>query len=332
MVKKDYTILITSQKAAKVKKFILSPLTLKIAAGTLGIFIIICGFMVYQYVNFKKKVVELQALHMETHAQEAEIRSQEAEIRSFKGKISSLEEQLGKLKEMEKQVEQDLKEVIELKKTKKVTPKVFRQKTSYEKTSSVKKEDRGEPLIAREEEVSILDKERNRLVSRLHHDLLNLRQEFFQREKSLQELQEFLQAQKSFLLATPSLWPVLGRVSSRFGDTRLSPSSGGTRPHKGIDISAPLGTMVVAPADGVVNFAGRESEYGRLICLEHGHGYSTMFGHLKDLFVKTGEKVIKGQTIGTVGMSGNSTGPHLHYEVRIHGNPVNPARYLNQAT
>ncbi|MBU1207716.1 MAG: peptidoglycan DD-metalloendopeptidase family protein [Proteobacteria bacterium] len=327
MVKKDYTILITSQKAAKVKKFILSPLTLKIAAGTLGIFIIICGFMVYQYVNFNKKVVELQALHMETHAQEAEIRSQEAEIRSFRGKISSLEEQLGKLKEMEKQVEQYLKEVIELKKTKKVTPKVFRQKTS-----SVKKEDRGEPLIAREEEVSILDKERNILVSRLHHDLLNLRQEFFQREKSLKELQEFLQAQKSFLLATPSLWPVLGRVSSRFGDTRLSPSSGGTRPHKGIDISAPLGTMVVAPADGVVNFAGRESEYGRLICLEHGHGYSTMFGHLKDLFVKTGEKVIKGQTIGTVGMSGNSTGPHLHYEVRIHGNPVNPARYLNQAT
>ncbi|MDH4265729.1 MAG: M23 family metallopeptidase [Deltaproteobacteria bacterium] len=327
MVKKDYTILITSQKAAKVKKFILSPLTLKIAAGTLGIFIIICGFMVYQYVNFKKKVVELQAIHMETHAQEAEIRSREAEIRSFRGKISSLEEQLGKLKEMEKQVEQDLKEVIELEKTKKVTPKVFRKTTS-----SVKKEDREESLIAREEEVSILDKERNRLVSRLHHDLLNLRQEFFQREKSLKELQEFLQAQKSFLLATPSLWPVLGRVSSRFGDTRLSPSSGGIRPHKGIDISAPIGTMVVAPADGVVNFAERESEYGRLICLDHGHGYSTMFSHLKDFFVKTGEKVIKGQTIGSVGMSGNSTGPHLHYEVRIHNNPVNPARYLNQAT
>jgi len=327
LIKKDYTILITSQKAAKVKKFILSPLTLKIAAGTLGIFIIICGFMVYQYVNFKKKMVELQALHMETHAQEAEIRSQEAEIRSFRGEISSLEEQLEKLKEMEKQVEQDLKEVIELKKTKKVAPKVFRNKTS-----SVKKEDKGEPLIVREEEVSILDKERNRLVSRLHHDLLNLRQEFFQREKSLKELQEFLQAQKSFLLATPSLWPVLGRVSSRFGDTRLSPSSGGIRPHKGIDISAPRGTMIVAPADGVVNFAGRESEYGRLICLDHGHGYSTVFGHLKDFFVKTGEKVIKGQTIGTVGMSGNSTGPHLHYEVRIHNNPVNPARYLNQAT
>ena len=185
------------------------------------------------------------------------------------------------------------------------------------------------PPFFREEEVSILDKERNRLVSRLHYDLLDLRQEFSQREKNLKELQEFLQAQKSFLLATPSLWPIFGRISSGFGDNRLFPSSGGTRPHKGIDISAPSGTMVLAPADGVVNFAGRESEYGRLICLDHGQGYATMFGHLQDLFVKTGEKVKKGQAIGTVGMSGNSTGPHLHYEVRIYGNPVNPARYLN---
>ncbi|MDO8955637.1 MAG: peptidoglycan DD-metalloendopeptidase family protein [Deltaproteobacteria bacterium] len=327
MVKKDYTILITSQKAAKVKKFILSPLTLKIAAGILGIFIIVSGFMAYKYMIYRKKVAELQTLRSET-------RSQQAEIRSFMEKISVLEEQLDKLKEMEKQVEQDLKEVTALQKIKKVTPKVSRKKTLYEKTSSVKsvkKEEGGEPPVFREEEVSILDKERNRLISRLHHDLLDLRQEFSQREESLKELQEFLQGQKSFLLATPSLWPVLGRISSGFGDTRLSPSSGGTRPHRGVDISAPSGTMVFAPADGVVNFAGRESEYGRLICLDHGHGYSTMFGHLKDLLVKTGDKVSKGQTIGTVGMSGNSTGPHLHYEVRIHGNPVNPARYLNQS-
>ncbi|MDO9211317.1 MAG: peptidoglycan DD-metalloendopeptidase family protein, partial [Deltaproteobacteria bacterium] len=269
MVKKDYTILITSQKAAKVKKIILSPLTLKIAAGILGIFIIVSGFMAYKYMIYRKKVAELQTLRSET-------RSQQAEIRSFMEKISVLEEQLDKLKEMEKQVEQDLKEVTALQKIKKVTPKVSRKKTLYEKTSSVKsvkKEEGGEPPVFREEEVSILDKERNRLISRLHHDLLDLRQEFSQREESLKELQEFLQGQKSFLLATPSLWPVLGRISSGFGDTRLSPSSGGTRPHRGVDISAPSGTMVFAPADGVVNFAGRESEYGRLICLDHGHGY-----------------------------------------------------------
>lgn len=326
MVKKDYTILIASQKTAKVKKFILSPLTLKLAVGTLGILIIISGLMAYKYMTFKMKVTELQTLRSET-------RAQQDEIRSFMEKISILEEQLDKLKEMEKKVEQDLKEVIELKKNKKITPKVIRKNTPNEKIPPLMTQEQIEkPPFPREEKVSILDKERKKLVSRLHYDLLDLRQEFSQREKSLKELQGFLQAQKSYLLSTPSLWPIFGRITSGFGDNRLSPSSGGTRPHKGVDISAPSGTMVVAPADGAISFAGHESEYGWLICLEHGHGYSTMFGHLKNLFVKTGDQVRKGQAIGTAGMSGNSTGPHLHYEVRIHGNPVNPAPYLNETT
>ena len=102
LAKKDYTILIASQKTAKVKRFILSPMTLKIAAGALGILIIVSGFMAYKYKTFKIKVTELQDLRTET-------RAQQAEIRSFMEKISILEEQLDKLKEMEKKVEQDLK-------------------------------------------------------------------------------------------------------------------------------------------------------------------------------------------------------------------------------
>ena len=325
MVKKDYTILVASQKTAKVKKFILSPLTLKIAAATLGILVLISGFMAYKYMVFKNKVTELQNLRAET-------RAQRVEIRSFLEKISVLEEQLDKLKEMEKKVEQDLKEIIELRKSKKITPKVSKKiVVNAKKSPLITQEQIVKPPFVREEKVSILDKERSRLVSRLHHDLLDLRLEFSQREKNLKELQEFLHAQKSFLLATPSLWPIPGRISSGFGDDRLSSSSGGTRPHKGVDISAPPGTTIVAPADGVVSFAGRESEYGWLVCLDHGHGYSTMFGHLKDFSVKAGDHVRKGQAIGNVGMSGNSTGPHLHYEVRIHGNPVNPIRYLNES-
>ena len=256
MAKKDYTILIASQKTAKVKRFILSPMTLKIAAGALGILIIVSGFMAYKYKTFKIKVTELQDLRTET-------RAQQAEIRSFMEKISILEEQLDKLKEMEKKVEQDLKEIIELKKNKKATPKVPSKNTLNEKTSPliITQEKEVEIFPSREEKVFILDKERNRLVSRLHHDLFELRLEFSHREKTLKELQEFLQAQKSVLLSTPSLWPIFGRISSGFGDNRLSPSSGGTRPHKGVDISAPSGTLIVAPADGVVTFAGRESEY-----------------------------------------------------------------------
>ena len=98
----------------------------------------------------------------------------------------------------------------------------------------------------------------------------------------------------------------------------------------GIDIAAPTGTSIVAPADGVVLIAGREAEYGRLVCLDHGHGYTTMYGHLKDIHVKAGDRVKAGQILGTVGTSGNTTGPHLHYEVRINGRPVNPFPYLTQ--
>jgi murein DD-endopeptidase MepM/ murein hydrolase activator NlpD len=163
-------------------------------------------------------------------------------------------------------------------------------------------------------------------------ELMDLSKEAFQRERTLKDLKEFLQAQKLVLLSIPSLWPVQGRISSAFGEVRLSPSSGGTRPHMGIDISAPTGTPIVAPADGIVLSAGREAEYGLLICVDHGHGFTTMFGHLKEIRVKPGDRVKMGQMIGTVGTTGYTTGPHLHYEVRTYGRPVNPFSYLTQTS
>jgi murein DD-endopeptidase MepM/ murein hydrolase activator NlpD len=97
-----------------------------------------------------------------------------------------------------------------------------------------------------------------------------------------------------------------------------------------VDISAPAGTPIVAPADGVIRFVGQGSDLGRLIIIDHGYGFSTKYGHLKKYFVQTGDKVRKGQTIAAVGSSGTSTGPHLHYEVHIRDHPVNPADYLKQ--
>ena len=317
MAKKSYTILIVSQKAAQVRKFIFSPLTLKIAAVVLAIIILVSGFIIYDYVVYKKQLAELHELRTETH-------SQQREIRSFLEKITLLEEQLNKLKEMEREMERDLKEVNELKKTKKGFPVVPRKKTSSE-TNGV----RQEIASFRGEQVSILEKERPRLVSLLHQDLLELRKEAFQREQNLMEIKEFLQGQKSILLSTPSLWPVIGPITSGYGETRLSSPSGEMRPHRGVDIYVPSGTPIVAPADGVIIFSGQESEYGLLICIDHGHGFCTAYGHLKELSVQTGDPVKIGQVIGTVGTSGNSTGPHLHYEVRIQGSPVNPLRYLN---
>ena len=125
----------------------------------------------------------------------------------------------------------------------------------------------------------------------------------------------------------PNLWPVEGRITGSFGE-RQDPFNGEGAFHRGIDISIGFGTRVLAPADGVVTFVGQESGYGRLIQIEHAQGISTRYGHLSAFAVSEGQHVTRGQVIGYVGMSGRSTGPHLHYEVWVHDSPVNPYKYL----
>ena len=125
----------------------------------------------------------------------------------------------------------------------------------------------------------------------------------------------------------PNLWPVEGRITCSFGE-RQDPFTGEGAFHRGIDISTGFGTPVRAPADGVVTFAGEESGYGRLIQLEHSQSILTRYGHLSGFAVTEGQRVSRGQIIGYVGMSGRSTGPHLHYEVWVHNSPVNPYKFL----
>lgn len=129
---------------------------------------------------------------------------------------------------------------------------------------------------------------------------------------------------------TPSMIPVAGEISSVFG-YRVSPFSNSWEFHKGLDISASTGTPVAAPAAGVVSFAGRRSGYGNVIYIDHGKNTETVYGHLSSILVREGDKVKKGDTIGLVGSTGASTGPHLHYEVRVNGNPVNPVKYAKAA-
>ena len=125
----------------------------------------------------------------------------------------------------------------------------------------------------------------------------------------------------------PSMWPVEGRVGSSFGE-REDPFNGEGKFHTGIDIEAPYGTPVRAPADGEVSGASMGAGYGRQVVLNHGHDLLTVYGHLSSVAVVPGQHVIRGQVIGYVGKSGRATGPHLHYEVRVHNVPVNPHKYL----
>ena len=129
---------------------------------------------------------------------------------------------------------------------------------------------------------------------------------------------------------TPAIWPVehpTRRVSSGFG-SRRDPIAGDSRQHNGIDIAVPKGTPVVATAGGVVIFAGRCGGYGRMVTVDHGDDLTTRYAHLKSIGVRRGKRVARGKRIGRSGQSGRTTGPHLHYEVRRQGSPIDPRPYL----
>ena len=126
----------------------------------------------------------------------------------------------------------------------------------------------------------------------------------------------------------PSLWPVAGRIGSSFGE-REDPINGEGAFHPGLDIEAPWGTPVHAAGDGIVTGENMGAGYGRQVVLDHGHDLITLYGHLSSVAVVPGQHVNRGQVIGYVGQTGRATGPHLHYEVRIHRVPVNPHKYLH---
>jgi murein DD-endopeptidase MepM/ murein hydrolase activator NlpD len=145
---------------------------------------------------------------------------------------------------------------------------------------------------------------------------------------SFKEAADSLALHTARLAATPSIMPTQGWLSSAFSAMRTHPILHMARPHEGIDVSAPMGSPIEAPAAGVVTDAGWENGYGNTITINHGFGIVTKFAHASKLLVKTGQRVSRGQRIALVGNSGLATGPHLHYEVHVNGRPVNPLKYV----
>lgn len=143
-------------------------------------------------------------------------------------------------------------------------------------------------------------------------------------EKKLRDYELILSQQA----IRPSIWPVTGRLTDFYGPRR-NPFGGGSREfHAGQDIANTTGTPIIATANGVVLVADWQNGYGRLVELDHGGGLTTRYGHMSKILVEPGQLVTRGQTLGLLGSSGRSTGPHLHYEVRIDDEPVNPMDYL----
>jgi len=172
-----------------------------------------------------------------------------------------------------------------------------------------------------------LEKVHKGLIREMHKSLENLETEVAVTSISQTELSGFLKEQKSILACTPSIRPTDGWLSSGFG-YRISPFTDRREFHKGLDIATRIGAPVIAPADGLVASVRRERYLGNSIVINHGYNLTTRYGHLHKFLVKKGQHVKRGQTIGEVGNSGRSTGPHLHYEVLLNAVPVNPVRYI----
>lgn len=143
----------------------------------------------------------------------------------------------------------------------------------------------------------------------------------------LQALDRFMARASKLLAAIPTRWPVRGHVNSEYG-RRVSPWNGSIEFHSGIDIGAATGTPVLAPAAGVVSYAGPGGDYGNAVIIDHGNDLTTLFGHLLRVEVTRGQKVHRGQEIAVTGNTGHSTGPHLHYEVQVRKQAVNPRSYI----
>lgn len=162
----------------------------------------------------------------------------------------------------------------------------------------------------------------------LHTFLDQLERQIEIQKKSYPEIVRKFEENIDLVAHTPAICPLNNpRITSRFG-YRKDPFTGRIKPHKGLDFGARRGTSVTATADGVVVDAKRIPNFGKTIVIDHGFGYETVYGHLQTFKVRPGSKVKRGQIIGTVGNTGRSTAPHLHYEVRVNKEQVDPLDYM----
>jgi murein DD-endopeptidase MepM/ murein hydrolase activator NlpD len=167
----------------------------------------------------------------------------------------------------------------------------------------------------------------NSLIRDMHAQVGLLKRAAGQKQQDLEALLSGVEAQRNLLARTPTILPTEGWISSRFG-YRKSPFGGRREFHKGVDIATKEGSPVVATADGVVTFSDAKASYGETVVIDHGHGIVTSYAHLSKTLVNRGDHVKRGDTVGLVGSTGRSTGPHVHYEVRLNGMPVNPQKYV----
>ncbi len=200
------------------------------------------------------------------------------------------------------------------------------------KKAIIEEEASGGPSISDQENLIKLLQGKIQEIDRkdVENNIVLLNKIINERIESLHEITKYIEDQRSLYRSTPNIWPVEGRITSFYG-SRAHPWTEGERDfHPGLDIAAEYGTPVRATASGIVKLSQWEGGYGKLVVLDHGHNFVTLYAHNSRLAVNQGDQVKRGQVISYIGATGASTGAHLHYEVRVDGKAENPLHYVKK--
>jgi murein DD-endopeptidase MepM/ murein hydrolase activator NlpD len=292
MPNKNYTILLIPEGSHKVRRYMIGRKWLYSVAATLSIVLLLGGFLSLDYFRTNVDRSELKRLR-------AQNQLQHNELREFANRLEDVR------KEMVILAQNDAK------------MRALAQISQPSGTPENIQVGIGGPL----ESAPASD------MTNLQQQIDQIRASIDLRRESQEEVRGFLTEQSSLLSSKPNGLPARGWLTSNFG-MRNSPFSGKRTMHEGIDIAARIGTPVYATAAGIVSRAQIENGYGKLIVIDHGYGYKTYYGHNSKLIVKVGQRVKRGDLIAASGNTGTSTGPHVHYEVRLNGVPLNPRKFI----
>ena len=299
MDKRHITFFVLTNDSSRSRQVKMPVRRFKMAAVGAGILALVLAFIVIDYARLRIELPGKQALMRENAGQKVE-------LMNLAGKVRDLETNLAKLNLFDKKL---------------------RVIANIDTPPAGKKLRGMGGSAAGDDFFPTTGPQTAELVERMKGELAALNDLARSQETSFTELQEQLMKRTSYLASTPSIWPTRGWVTSTFG-RRVDPFTGLPHSHHGIDIANRVGTPVAVTADGVVTKTSWTRALGKYVQVRHGYGYKTVYGHLAETFVKVGQRVKRGDRIATMGNTGRSTGPHLHYAVLVNGSAVNPFNYI----
>lgn len=303
MFKNGFTFVVIPHKPSKVLRLKVPAPLFVAGAILLALFMIFGSYGVYRSLRLG---MELESLHV----LKSKYLRQQIGFKKVANDIQKFKEQIGRLRELDYK----LRLITDLE-VERPSPALYGIGGSIEF---------GGNGLSENIDLSKID-----LVTLLDKDLARMKEMANYQEESFNNLKAFLVDQKDLLQRSPYRWPVRGFLSSNYGP-RLDPFTGLQRQHQGLDIVAPKGTVIHAPADGIVTYTALDRTLGRMLVVDHGYGVITRYGHNDSILVREGQRIKRGDPIATVGSTGKSTGPHLHYEIRINDVAVNPLSYIIQ--